>query len=117
MRGSETAVLGRGGIEGSRVRARPRRRASSIGLLLLALAGAGPARPLPPSAPRVEGDLARAALLGFRVAEVGGGLVVRRLDAASPAALAGLRDGDRIEAVHGRPVDAPHIGEDLLRRL
>ena len=117
MRRSETAVLGRGGLESSRARARSRRRASSIGLLLLALAGAGPARPQPPSAPRVEGDLARAALLGFRVAEVDGGLVVRRLDPASPAALAGLRDGDRIEAVLGRPVDAPHIGEDLLRRL
>lgn len=74
--------------------------------------------PLPGAAqPRVEGDLPRAAALGFRTSERDGALVVSRLEASSPAALAGLRDGDRLEIIQADPVAAPHLGEDLLRRL
>ena len=118
MRRTEAAVVGLYGRWGSREPARSWWRTKRMGLLLLvALAGARPASAATASAPRVEGDLPRAALLGFRMAEVDGGLVVRRLDPAAPAARAGLRDGDRIEAVLGRPIGAPHVGEDLLRRL
>ena len=118
MRRTGAAVVGQYGCVGSRAPARSRRRTTSIGfVLLIALAGARPACAETASAPRIEGDLPRAALLGFRMAEVEGGLVVRRLDPASAAARAGLRDGDRIEAVLDRPVTAHHVGEDLLRRL
>ena len=83
-----------------------------LGLLVAAaLASAAPAET------RISGDLPRRAELGFRAAEEAAGLTVTRLDAASPAGLAGLRDGDRIVAVDGVRFARPYEGAALLQRL
>jgi hypothetical protein len=65
----------------------------------------------------VRGDLDRRADLGFRAAEEGAALKVSRLDAASPAAQAGLRDGDLIVGINGRHFARGHEGAALLQRL
>src|SRR5688572_9619203 len=86
-----------------------------VSLLLLSLAAV---LPRPASAASVmTGDLPRRAALGFGVDEAEGRLLVARLDPASAAARAGLRDGDVVVAVDGRRFERPYVGEDLVRRL
>ena len=65
----------------------------------------------------LTGDLPRQANLEFRTRAVDGGLEVLDLADRSPAASAGVQDGDVIVAVNGRTFAKPYVGEDLLRRL
>ena len=112
-----------GGGRRSERRGRPERsakrtpRARPIGLAVALVVAATVVAPPLAAAPRVEGDLPRGALLGFSPSEENASLVVRRLDAGSAAARAGLRVGDRLLAIQGTPVAAPHLAVDRLRRL
>lgn len=63
----------------------------------------------------VTGDLRRAAQLGFAV-QADSAATVRRLAAGSPAANAGLREGDRIVAVNGRSLPAARDIASALQR-
>jgi pimeloyl-ACP methyl ester carboxylesterase len=65
----------------------------------------------------LTGDLPRQANLQFRTSGVDQGLEVRQLEGGSPAARAGLRDGDVISAINGVTFEKSYIGQDLLRRL
>jgi pimeloyl-ACP methyl ester carboxylesterase len=82
---------------------------------LLALAAA-PGAPLA-AAVRIEGDLPRRADPGFALRSLDGALVVRRVVEGSAAALAGLREGDRLRAIGGRAVLSPPAGAELVRGL
>lgn len=64
----------------------------------------------------IEG-LARQASLGFHASAEGGALIARRVVEGSPAAAAGLRDGDAIRRVNGVKFDRPFEGEALLKAL
>lgn len=86
-------------------------RARFLFLPMLVLASAAPA------ATTVHGDLPRRADLGFRVAEEPAALAVARVDPASPAGRAGLRDGDRIVAVDGAHFARGYEGAALVQRL
>jgi pimeloyl-ACP methyl ester carboxylesterase len=66
---------------------------------------------------RIEGDLPRRADPGFALREADGALLVRRVAAGSPAAAAGLREGDRLVAVGGHPFASPPAGRELVRGL
>jgi len=68
------------------------------------------------AAPNVVEGLPRQATLGFRTTEAPGGLAVARLEAGSPAAQAGLADGDLIVAVNGANFSKPYVGQGLLAR-
>jgi hypothetical protein len=65
----------------------------------------------------VEGDLHRQAALGFRVSPGEHGLAVNGLIADSPAAQAGVRDGDLLVAVNGKQFERPYAGEAMLEKL
>lgn len=65
----------------------------------------------------LRGDLPRGAELGFRTASEDGRLLVRDVAPGSPAARAGLAEGDAITAVADRGFERPYVGRDLLRRL
>ena len=65
----------------------------------------------------VRGDLERRGDLGFRAVEEGAALKVTSLEAGSPAARAGLREGDRIRTVDGQAFGRPHEGAALLQWL
>lgn len=95
----------------------PHRRIRRVAIAL-ALCGLGalPGSPLA-GAVRIEGDLPRRAEPGFALRSVDGGLVVRRVVEGSPAALAGLREGDRLLAIGGHAVDSPAAGGELVRGL
>jgi len=80
---------------------------------LCLLAAATPAL----AAVRVEGDLPRRADPGFALRASEGALWVRRVADGSPAATAGLREGDRLVAVDGRAADSPTLGRELVRGL
>jgi hypothetical protein len=108
-RASERRRVGNGRQPGVR-----RRGAASAGLAALALvAGSGAAR----AESVLTGDLPRQAALGFAVEQDAGKLRLGRLDPDSPAARAGLRDGDVVVEVGGRRFVKDYVGADLLRRL
>lgn len=65
----------------------------------------------------MTGDLPRSAELGFGVEGSDEGLQVAELEPDSPAARAGLREGDLVVAVGGRSFEKDYVGRDLLRRL
>ncbi len=69
------------------------------------------------AAPTVVEGLARQAVLGFRTTEAPAGLQVESLDAAAPAARAGLANGDVITAIGGQPFARPYVGQAMLIRL
>ena len=92
------------------------RRRQRFVLSVTMLAALVPAATRASEGPLVRGDLPRRADLGFGTTEADGGLAVRRLDPAAPAAVAGLRDGDRIVAVGGTGANRPYVTADLLRR-
>ncbi|OGT82555.1 MAG: hypothetical protein A3H91_03675 [Gammaproteobacteria bacterium RIFCSPLOWO2_02_FULL_61_13] len=68
------------------------------------------------AAAQLTGDLPRRAEPGFVPAPEGDGLKVTELVAGSPAAKAGLKEGDMVLLVNGRPVSKPLTGLDLLRK-
>lgn len=61
--------------------------------------------------------LARQAALGFSVRPAATGVEVHNLDPASPAAAAGLADGDVLVRINGQAFNKPYVGEALLERL
>lgn len=63
----------------------------------------------------VTGDLPRSAELGFSVTPDGPPLV-RRLAAGSPAAIAGLRDGDRLLSANGTATDKGYLAAARLQQ-
>lgn len=67
--------------------------------------------------PLIVGGLERQAELGFRTADRGDRVVVRRLDPNAPAARAGLRDGDVITKIDGIAFAHAHEGQSMLKRL
>lgn len=62
----------------------------------------------------VEGDLPRKAALGFSTTAQDDLLLVRSVDAGSPAQAAGLLADDRLVAINQHTIELPHIGEGLL---
>jgi pimeloyl-ACP methyl ester carboxylesterase len=72
--------------------------------------------PAAPAVPQLLGELPRRADPGFVPVPRDDALEVTALVAGSPAAKAGLREGDRILLVNGRPVTNAVIGLDLLGR-
>ena len=84
---------------------------SYLALLFLLFSGSAAAETV------VRGDLPRRADLGFVVEEERASLKVVRVTARSPAAQAGLREGDRIVAVNGTPFGHGYEGAAALQRL
>lgn len=82
-----------------------------LALLLLA------ASPLLQADVQMLGDLPRRADPGFTPVPKDDALEVTALVEKSPAARAGLRNGDLILLVNGRPVSNPLIGMDLMGRV
>jgi dienelactone hydrolase len=112
---SESGTTSAGNASAGRAVGASRARLLAVGAALAAVLGTS-AAPAAAEA-RLEGDLPRAAALGFSARERGGALIVAGLDGTSAAARAGLRAGDRLEAVQGRALAPLHVGLDLLRRL
>lgn len=65
---------------------------------------------------RLTGDLPRRANLGFVPQPDDDAIKVAGVVERSPAARAGVKDGDVILLVNGRPVSRPMVGLDLLNR-
>ncbi|HWT12685.1 MAG TPA: alpha/beta fold hydrolase [Allosphingosinicella sp.] len=84
---------------------------------LVALLMAGALTSAAGAATLVRGDLERRGELGFRTEAQGALLTVVRLDPRSPAARAGIRDGDRIETIDGRRFARARDGAAQLQRL
>lgn len=68
---------------------------------------AAPAKPAPAPAPRATVTPLRPADLGFDLEDNGARVIVSRVDRLGAAAIAGLREGDMVLAIDGRPVEAP----------
>jgi pimeloyl-ACP methyl ester carboxylesterase len=86
----------------------------AFSLFVLSLIAAAPALH---AAAQLTGDLPRQADLGFAPAPHEDVLQVTELVAGSPAAKAGLQDGDLVLLVNGRPISNPITGFDLLGRV
>lgn len=87
-----------------------------VGFVIVALWSLGGPSGTAAAAVHVDGDLPRQAELGFRVRAAPEGLIARRVDPASAAHRAGLRDGDRIVLINGTAFEKSYQGESLLGR-